>query len=62
MVLVFSLVAIDRRCSPQVASPLTNDPPGVAARIAAYQTGVVVSLGELTVSRLSSLIDEVLNN
>jgi UDP:flavonoid glycosyltransferase YjiC (YdhE family) len=47
---------------PQVAIPVTNDQPGVAARIAAHQTGVVASLEELTVSYLSTLVDEVLNN
>ncbi len=47
---------------PQVAIPVTNDQPGVAARIAAHQTGVVASLEELTVSHLSTLVDEVLNN
>lgn len=47
---------------PQVAIPLTHDQPGVAARIAAKKTGVVVPLKELTASRLSTLIDEVLKN
>ena len=47
---------------PQVAIPVTNDQPGVAARIAAPQTGVVASLEKLTVSHLSTLLDEVLNN
>jgi zeaxanthin glucosyltransferase len=47
---------------PQVAIPVANDQPGVAARIAAHQTGVVTSLEELTVSHLSTLVDEVLNN
>jgi len=47
---------------PQVAIPVTNDQPGVAARIAAHQTGVIASLEELTVSYLSTLVDEVLNN
>jgi zeaxanthin glucosyltransferase len=47
---------------PQVAIPITNDQPGVAARIAAHQTGVVDSLEKLTVSHLSALIDEVLSN
>jgi zeaxanthin glucosyltransferase len=47
---------------PQVAIPVTHDQPGVAARIAAHQTGVVASLEELTVSHLATLIDEVLNN
>ncbi len=47
---------------PQVAIPVTNDQPGVAARISAYQTGVVASLEKLTVSHLSTLVAEVLNN
>jgi MGT family glycosyltransferase len=47
---------------PQVGIPVTNDQPGVAARIAAHQTGVVASLEELTVPHLSTLVDEVLNN
>jgi zeaxanthin glucosyltransferase len=46
---------------PQVAIPITNDQPGVAARIAAHQTGVVDSLENLTVSHLSTLVDEVLS-
>ena len=47
---------------PQVGIPVTNDQPGVAARIAAHQTGVVASLEKLTVSNLATLVDEVLNN
>jgi zeaxanthin glucosyltransferase len=47
---------------PQVAIPVTDDQPGVAARIAAHQTGVVAPLQKLTVSHLSTLVDEVLNN
>src|SRR6202011_5318022 len=47
---------------PQVAIPVTHEQPGVAARIAAPQTGVVTSLEKLTVSQLSTLVDEVLNN
>ena len=47
---------------PQVAVPITNDQPGVAARIAAHQTGAVTSLENLTVSHLSTLVAEVLNN
>ena len=45
-----------------VAIPVTNDQPGVAARIAYTKTGAAVSLKELTVSRLTLLIDEVLRN
>jgi zeaxanthin glucosyltransferase len=47
---------------PQVAIPVTHDQPGVAARIAANQTGVVTSFEELTVSHLAILVNEVLNN
>ena len=47
---------------PLVANPVTNDQPGVAARIAYTKTGAAVSLKELTVSRLTLLIDEVLRN
>src|SRR3984893_17650462 len=47
---------------PQVAIPVTHDQPGVAARIAAHQTGVVTSLENLPVSNLATLVDEVLNN
>src|SRR5207245_2231712 len=47
---------------PQVAIPITNDQPGVAARIAAHQTGVITSLEKLTASHRSTLVDEVLNN
>jgi MGT family glycosyltransferase len=46
---------------PQVAIPVTHDQPGVAASIAAHQTGIVTSLEELTVSHLGTLVDEVLN-
>jgi MGT family glycosyltransferase len=47
---------------PQVAIPVTFDQPGVAARIAHKQTGVVTSLDKLTPDHLSELLDEVLNN
>lgn len=47
---------------PLVAIPVTNDQPGVAARIAHTKTGAFVPLRELTAPRLSALIDEVLNN
>ena len=47
---------------PQVAIPVTNDQPGVAARIADKKTGLFVPLKELTESRLSHLVDEVLND
>lgn len=47
---------------PLVAIPVTNDQPGVAARIARTQTGRFVKLQEMTVPRLSALIDEVLDD
>jgi zeaxanthin glucosyltransferase len=47
---------------PQVAIPVTHDQPGVAARIAAHQTGVVISLEKLTASGLATLVNEVLSN
>src|SRR6202166_3716377 len=47
---------------PQVAIPVTFDQPGVAARIADKQTGVVASLDKLTPDHLSSLLNEVLTN
>jgi MGT family glycosyltransferase len=47
---------------PQVAIPVGADQPGVAARIAEKQTGVVTSLEKLTVDHLSTLLNEVLNN
>jgi len=47
---------------PQVAIPVGNDQPGVAARIAEKQTGVVTSLEKLTAEHLSTLLNEVLNN
>jgi zeaxanthin glucosyltransferase len=47
---------------PQVAVPVTFDQPGVAARIAHNQTGVVTSLDKLTADHLSTLLDEILTN
>jgi MGT family glycosyltransferase len=47
---------------PLVAIPITNDQPGVAARIAHTKTGAFVPFKELTVPRLSFVIDEVLRN
>jgi zeaxanthin glucosyltransferase len=47
---------------PQVAIPVTYDQPGVAARIAEKQTGVVISLDKLTPNHLSTLLHEVLSN
>ncbi|WP_333408224.1 nucleotide disphospho-sugar-binding domain-containing protein [Microcoleus sp. MON1_C1] len=45
---------------PMVAIPVTNDQPGVAARIAWTGVGEVVSLKELSVSKLRSAIRKVL--
>jgi zeaxanthin glucosyltransferase len=47
---------------PQVAIPVTFEQPGVAARIAHKQTGVVTSLDKLTADHLSILLNEVLND
>jgi zeaxanthin glucosyltransferase len=47
---------------PQIAIPVTNDQPGVAARIAEKKTGKTTSLDGLDASNLSALLDEVLNN
>ena len=43
-------------------SNLTYDQPGVAARIAHKQTGVVTLLDKLTADHLSELLNEVLSN
>ena len=47
---------------PQIAIPVTFDQPGVAARVAHNQTGVVTSLNKLTTGHLSRLLNEVLND
>jgi len=47
---------------PQVAIPVTNDQPGVAARIANKKTGLFAPLKDLSATRLSALLDEVLND
>jgi MGT family glycosyltransferase len=47
---------------PMVAIPVSNDQPGVAARITHTKTGAYVPIQEMTASRLSALIDEVLSN
>jgi UDP:flavonoid glycosyltransferase YjiC (YdhE family) len=44
---------------PMVAIPVTNDQPGVAARIAYTKTYAYVPIQEMTASRLSALIHEV---
>ena len=45
-----------------MAIPVTYDQPGVAARIAHKQTGVVTLLDKLTADHLSTLLNEVLND
>jgi zeaxanthin glucosyltransferase len=47
---------------PQLAIPITYDQPGVAARIAYKQTGLVTSLDKLTADHLAFLLNEVLND
>ena len=47
---------------PQVAIPVTVDQPGVAARIAEKKTGLFVPLKELSVSRLSILLEQALGD
>ncbi len=47
---------------PQVAIPIAHDQPGVAARIANQKTGLFVPLKDLSASRLSFLLDEVLTD
>jgi len=47
---------------PQLAIPITYDQPGVAARIAHKQTGVVTALDKLTADHLAFLLNEVLSN
>jgi zeaxanthin glucosyltransferase len=47
---------------PMVAIPITNDQPGVAARIAHTKTGAYIPIQHLTVAGLATLIDEVLDN
>jgi zeaxanthin glucosyltransferase len=47
---------------PQIAIPVAYDQPGIAARIAHKQTGVVTSLHKLTADHLSALLNEVLGN
>ena len=45
---------------PLVAIPITNDQPGIAARIAWTGTGEAISLGRLNASRLRNAIQRVL--
>ena len=46
---------------PMIAIPITNDQPGVAARIAWTGTGELISLGKLKVEKLHKVIKKVLN-
>lgn len=43
-----------------VAIPITNDQPGVAARIAWTETGVVIPVKKLTVAKLQKAVQTVL--
>lgn len=45
---------------PMVAIPITNDQPGVAARIAWTGTGEVITLGKVSVEKLKKIIKQVL--
>jgi zeaxanthin glucosyltransferase len=47
---------------PLICIPLGNDQPGVAARVAAHEAGIVVPRRKLTVERLRSAIVAVLSN
>jgi MGT family glycosyltransferase len=47
---------------PQLAIPVTFDQPGVAARIAHKQTGVVTSLDKLNADHLAFLVNQVLTD
>ena len=47
---------------PLVAIPITNDQPGVAARILASGTGLFLPLAQLTAEGLKGLVDEVLGS
>jgi UDP:flavonoid glycosyltransferase YjiC (YdhE family) len=45
---------------PLVAIPITNDQPGVAARILASGTGLFLPLAQLNAEALRGLVDKVL--
>jgi len=47
---------------PLVAIPITNEQPGIAARLARTGAGKVVPIAKLTVPKLKAAIVEVLNN
>ncbi|MDJ0719294.1 MAG: glycosyltransferase, partial [Prochloraceae cyanobacterium] len=46
---------------PMVAIPITNDQPGIAARIAWTGTGKVISLNKVSVEKLHKAIKQVLS-
>lgn len=45
-----------------VAIPITNDHPGIAARIARVGAGEIVPLKKLSVNKLKTFIEKVLHN
>jgi zeaxanthin glucosyltransferase len=47
---------------PMVAIPITNDQPGVAARVARVGAGLVVPVKKVTVAKLRSAIEQVLTD
>jgi zeaxanthin glucosyltransferase len=47
---------------PMVAIPVTNDQPGVAARIEWFGVGKRIPIAKLNVSKLSRAVREVLEN
>jgi zeaxanthin glucosyltransferase len=47
---------------PMVAIPISYDHPGIAARIAYHGVGEFLDLADLTVERLSELIQKILTN
>jgi zeaxanthin glucosyltransferase len=47
---------------PMVAIPITNDQPGVAARVARVGAGLVVPVKKVTVAKLRSAIEKVLTD
>lgn len=47
---------------PQIAIPVAYDQPGIGARIAHKQTGVVTSLDQLTADHLSNLLNKILTD
>ena len=45
-----------------LAIPVTNDQPGVAARIAYTKTGIVIPLKELSAARVRSAVDALMTD